>query len=196
MKKAIEFAHDVLINKISTQDIFVDMTMGNGNDTLFLCKIAKFVYAFDIQQIALDNTKKKLIDNDLNNYSLILDTHENIDYYTISGYACKLCDSSTPNYEKMQARLEEMYVFGTFPYDHIVIDEGQDFGIEDVEEAAVIETLKSIIEDTKNDTSSFYIFYDKLQLVHSSRVPKYIEAADCKLTLYRNCRKQTVLQEL
>ena len=48
MKKAIEFAHDVLINKISTQDIFVDMTMGNGNDTLFLCKIAKFVYAFDI----------------------------------------------------------------------------------------------------------------------------------------------------
>ena len=81
MKKAIEFAHDVLINKISTQDIFVDMTMGNGNDTLFLCKIAKFVYAFDIQQIALDNTKKKLIDNDLSNYSLILDTHENIDLY-------------------------------------------------------------------------------------------------------------------
>ena len=81
MKKAIEFAHDVLINKISTQDIFVDMTMGNGNDTLFLCKIAKFVYAFDIQQIALDNTKKKLIDNNLSNYSLILDTHENIDLY-------------------------------------------------------------------------------------------------------------------
>ena len=79
--KIIEFAHDVLINKISTQDIFVDMTMGNGNDTLFLCKIAKFVYAFDIQQIALDNTKKKLIDNDLSNYSLILDTHENIDLY-------------------------------------------------------------------------------------------------------------------
>ena len=59
MKKATEFAHDVLITKISTQDVFVDMTMGNGNDTLFLCKIAKFVYAFDLQQIALDNTKKK-----------------------------------------------------------------------------------------------------------------------------------------
>ena len=114
--------------------------------------------------------------------------HENIDYYTISGYACKLCDSTVPNYEKMQARLEDMYVFGTFPYDHIVIDEGQDFGIEDVDESDVIETLKSIIEDTKPDTSSFYIFYDKLQLVQSSRIPKYIEEADCKLTLYRNCR--------
>jgi DNA helicase IV len=114
--------------------------------------------------------------------------HENIDYYTISGYACKLCDSIVPNYEKMQTRLEDMYVFGTFPYDHIVIDEGQDFGIEDVEEADVIITLKSIIEDTKPDTSSFYIFYDKLQLVQSSQIPKYIEEADCKLTLYRNCR--------
>jgi DNA helicase IV len=114
--------------------------------------------------------------------------HENIDYYTISGYACKLCDSTVPNYEKMQTQLEDMYVFGTFPYDHIVIDEGQDFGIEDVEEADVIITLKSIIEDTKPDTSSFYIFYDKLQLVQSSQVPKYIEDADCKLTLYRNCR--------
>lgn len=81
MKKATVFAHDVLINKISTQDIFVDMTMGNGNDTLFLCKIAKFVYAFDIQQIALDNTKKKLTENNLNNYELILDSHENIDLY-------------------------------------------------------------------------------------------------------------------
>ena len=81
-----------------------------------------------------------------------------------------------------------MYVFGTFPYDHIIIDEGQDFGIDDVEEANIIETLKSIIEDTQPDTSRFYIFYDKLQLVQSSRIPKYIEEADCKLTLYRNCR--------
>jgi hypothetical protein len=88
----------------------------------------------------------------------------------------------------MQEKLEDMYLFGTFPYDHVVIDEGQDFGIEDVEEADIIETLKSIIEDTKPDTSSFYIFYDKLQLVQSSRIPKYIEEADCKLTLYRNCR--------
>ena len=88
----------------------------------------------------------------------------------------------------MQAKLEDMYVFGTFPYDHIIIDEGQDFGIDDVEEANIIETLKGIIEDTQPDTSSFYIFYDKLQLVQSFQIPKYIEEADCKLTLYRNCR--------
>lgn len=32
------------------------------------------------------------------------------------------------------------------------------------------------------------MFYDRLQLVQSSHIPKYISEADCKLTLYRNCR--------
>lgn len=126
--------------------------------------------------------------NQLKNYLSDNYANENIDYYTISGYACRLCNVTTPNYSKMQAKLEDMYVFGTFPYEHIVIDEGQDFGIDDVEEANIIETMRSIIVDTKPDTSSFYIFYDRLQLVQSSKVPKYITDADCKLTLYRNCR--------
>lgn len=114
--------------------------------------------------------------------------HENIDYYTISGLACKLCNTTTPDYEKMKSVLEEMYVFDTFPYMHIVIDEGQDFGIEAVEETGIIDILKSIITDIKPDNASFYIFYDKLQLVQSRKIPQYISDADCKLTLYRNCR--------
>lgn len=114
--------------------------------------------------------------------------HENIDYYTISGLACKLCNTTTPNYEKMKSVLEDMYVFDNFPYMHIVIDEGQDFGIDAVEETGIIEVLKSIITDIKPDNASFYIFYDKLQLVQSRKIPQYISDADCKLTLYRNCR--------
>lgn len=114
--------------------------------------------------------------------------HENIDYYTISGLACKLCNTTTPNYEKMKSVLEDMYVFDNFPYMHIVIDEGQDFGIDAVEETGIIDVLKSIITDIKPDSASFYIFYDKLQLVQSRKIPQYISDADCKLTLYRNCR--------
>lgn len=114
--------------------------------------------------------------------------HENIDYYTISGLACKLCNTTTPNYEKMKSGLEDMYVFDNFPYMHIVIDEGQDSGIDAVEETGIIEVLKSIITDIKPDNASFYIFYDKLQLVQSRKIPQYISDADCKLTLYRNCR--------
>lgn len=114
--------------------------------------------------------------------------HENIDYYTVSGLACKLCDTTTPNYEKLKSKLEDMYVFENFPYMHVVIDEGQDFGMDAVEETGIIETIKSIITDTKPETASFYIFYDKLQLVQAHKIPQYISEADCKLTLYRNCR--------
>lgn len=124
----------------------------------------------------------------LKNYLSENYAHENIDYYTISGLACKLCNTTTPNYEKMKSVLEDMYVFDNFPYMHIVIDEGQDFGIDAVEETGIIEVLKSIITDIKPDNASFYIFYDKLQLVQSRKIPQYISDADCKLTLYRNCR--------
>lgn len=46
---------------------------------------------------------------------------------------------------------------------------------------------KSIVETTK-ENGSFYIFYDKLQLIQARAIPKVLEDADCKLTLYRNCR--------
>ena len=124
----------------------------------------------------------------LKNYLSENYAHGNIDYYTISGLACKLCNTTAPNYEKMKSVLEDMYVFDNFPYMHIVIDEGQDFGIDAVEETGIIEVLKSIITDIKPDNASFYIFYDKLQLVQSRKIPQYISDADCKLTLYRNCR--------
>ncbi len=114
--------------------------------------------------------------------------HDNIDYYTISGLACKLCNTSAPDYDKLKSKLEDMYVFENFPYMHVVIDEGQDFGLEAVEETGIIEIIKSIISDGKHENSSFYIFYDKLQLVQAQRIPQYISEADCKLTLYRNCR--------
>lgn len=71
---------------------------------------------------------------------------------------------------------------------HVVIDEGQDFGTEAVEETGILEIIRSIITDIKPDNSSFYIFYDKLQLVQARTIPQYISDADCKLTLYRNCR--------
>ena len=51
--------------------------MGNGHDTLFLSKVAKQVYSFDIQQEALNNTKKLIEDTD--NVNLILASHENFD---------------------------------------------------------------------------------------------------------------------
>lgn len=113
--------------------------------------------------------------------------HPNISFYTIDGLACKLCDTVTPNYDRLKEVLEEMYLEETFPYKHIIIDEGQDFGKERLNDISVIELLKAnVVDDGKNGT--FYLFYDKNQTVQAARLPSYIGESDCKLTLYRNCR--------
>ena len=60
----------------------VDFTMGNGHDTEFLSNSvgeSGHVWAFDIQQSALDSTAKRLKDNGCpSNYTLILDSHANL----------------------------------------------------------------------------------------------------------------------
>ena len=68
-------------NIIKPNDIVVDMTIGNGNDTLFLANLVKkgFVYGFDIQKKAINNTKKLLDSNNITNYKLFNESHENID---------------------------------------------------------------------------------------------------------------------
>ena len=113
--------------------------------------------------------------------------HENISYYTIDGLACKLCDTAVPNYTLLKDALEMMYLEDNFPYKHIIVDEGQDFGKERLNDISIIELLKSNVVDDDKD-GSFYLFYDKNQMVQSSILPSYIADADCKLTLYRNCR--------
>lgn len=114
--------------------------------------------------------------------------HELISYFTIAGFACKLCDSATPDYARAKNILEDMYISGNFPYKHIIIDEGQDFGNELIEEAEIIDILYDIIADHESFGGSFYVFYDRYQLIQAKRMPGFIEKMDCKLTLYRNCR--------
>jgi hypothetical protein len=115
---------------------------------------------------------------------------EYIDYYTIGGFACKLCDTSEPDYASLAEVLLEMGGDGSFPYDHVVIDEGQDFGIELIDDSGVMGILKDVVMQDRGNgiKSTFYVFYDNLQLVQARKAPDYINNADCKLTLYRNCR--------
>lgn len=112
----------------------------------------------------------------------------NIDYFTIDGLACKLCDTKTADYGRLKDVLTEMYMDETFPYRHIVIDEGQDFGRTDISETDIIDLLKSNVMDDESKAGSFYLFYDRNQMVQANALPSYIEEADCRLTLYRNCR--------
>lgn len=112
----------------------------------------------------------------------------NIDYYTIDGLACMICNTNTPDYSILRNNLEEMYCNNSFPYKHIVIDEGQDFGKENIEEEELINLLKMNVLDDETKNGTFYMFYDKNQMIQSQNIPQYISDADCKLTLYKNCR--------
>ncbi|MGN1406705.1 MAG: tRNA (mnm(5)s(2)U34)-methyltransferase [Erysipelotrichaceae bacterium] len=73
------FIHKYFKSLINSDDITVDMTMGNGNDSFYLSKLSKKVYAFDIQEEALISTKERC--RDLNNIIYIKDNHLNFDRY-------------------------------------------------------------------------------------------------------------------
>ena len=81
MKRPLEMAHDFLAQVITREDIVVDATMGNGYDTLFLARLAKQVYAFDIQEQALEKTSQRLQEAGLSNAELILQGHETVDQF-------------------------------------------------------------------------------------------------------------------
>ena len=79
------WVHHFLEDHVQLGDFCIDATMGNGNDTVLLSKLAGErgrVVAFDIQQLALDNTKEKLRKEGCpENYELVLASHENMGEY-------------------------------------------------------------------------------------------------------------------
>lgn len=113
--------------------------------------------------------------------------HEKIDVYTIDAFSCKICGEI--DYSLLQDYLLEDPAL--FPYSHLVIDEGQDFGFCSTDKKVVnrsdlLDTLKLLVSEKQNGT--FYMFYDKYQLVQGTGLPNFIEESDCKLTLWVNCR--------
>lgn len=57
------WCHSIIRSQAVSGGLYVDATMGNGNDTLFLCRMAQgsgHVWAFDIQETALKNTESLL----------------------------------------------------------------------------------------------------------------------------------------
>ncbi len=74
-----DIAKKIIAEHRSSYEVAVDMTVGNGNDTLFLAKVASTVYGFDIQREALAATEKRLKDNHVTNCQLFETGHEHFD---------------------------------------------------------------------------------------------------------------------
>ena len=57
MKPHIELAHELWAKLLTSDDIVVDATCGNGHDTRALVKLVKHVYSLDIQADALESAR-------------------------------------------------------------------------------------------------------------------------------------------
>lgn len=78
MKKIVDIAHDFL-NLEKELKTGIDFTCGHGFDTLYLAKICDDVYAFDIQEDAVDDTKNKC--ENYSNVHVVLSDHYLFDHY-------------------------------------------------------------------------------------------------------------------
>ena len=98
-----DWIHQVLDGYIKEGDCCIDATMGKGGDTYYLCSktgIDGKVYAFDVQEDALRQTKEKLDKNEMN-AKLILDGHEHMKKYVKeSEVSCIICAAKQEKAEK------------------------------------------------------------------------------------------------
>lgn len=80
LKRVLPFAKELLKDALHEGDVAVDATAGNGYDTLFLAQLvgeAGHVYAFDVQEDALNATAERL-GNYRERATLILNGHEHV----------------------------------------------------------------------------------------------------------------------
>ena len=93
ISNAIQLSHILIKSVLSRNNVYniVDATAGNGNDTLFLAQnMQKYtkLYAFDIQESALNSAKKNIQENSMDiancdNIKFICDSHDRIDAYVL-----------------------------------------------------------------------------------------------------------------
>lgn len=88
---------------------------------------------------------------------------------------------------------------GQLAYIHIIVDEGQDFGMADenlrnaTDGAVNCSVIDFLREAALANGGTFYLFYDKYQMIQGGSrtdyaLPECIEDSDCRLTLHTNCR--------
>lgn len=81
--------------------------------------------------------------------------------------------------EEFEVFLEEVFDEENWEYSNIIVDEGQD--LDD-------RLLNRLYELVKLKNGCFYVFYDRNQYIMKNQLPKWIEDAECRLVLHKNCR--------
>ena len=106
----------------------------------------------------------------------------NVSFYNLNEmFAEKTHHSEFAEKSEITAFLNDYYKHG-YDFDHIIIDEGQDFAAEH---------LEKLYQIAKTASGYFYIFYDENQLVHQwdNATLRWFQDSDLpKLSLTKNCR--------
>jgi len=86
LPNVLEVARRLIVERIQPGELAIDATMGNGNDTLFLCKTVGEqgrVIAYDIQPEAMEKTRVRLErEGVLDRVELVLASHEEMSRIT------------------------------------------------------------------------------------------------------------------
>lgn len=89
------WCHEIMKSQMKEGGNYIDATMGNGQDTEFLCRMAGEtgkVIAFDVQEQAVEKTRIRLAEEGLSGRArLILDGHEHMDRYAQEGTIDGIC---------------------------------------------------------------------------------------------------------
>lgn len=156
LSNSLAISHEIIKKVVQPGDTVVDATMGNGNDTLLLARLVGGkgrVYSFDIQEVALQNTRKKLHEAGImDNVELICDGHQNMDRYVPKGIKAAMFNlgylpkgdhrigtKAETTIEALKKSMECLLVGGIVM---MVIYYGGDSGFEEKE--AVLEYVKTI----------------------------------------------------
>ncbi len=103
------------------------------------------------------------------------------------------------DYKSAAEKLGDLYLNGEkftvkgVAFDHVVIDEAQDFARQEIENSQLLENLQYLVSYSEGN-GSFCAFYDKNQFIESitaggdGRLPKILENSMCRIPLKTNCR--------
>lgn len=156
LSNSLAISHEIIKKVVKQGDTVVDATMGNGNDTLLLAGLVGdegMVYSFDIQESALESTRKRLESAGIGEYvKLVLDGHQNVDKYVPTGIKAVMFNlgylpkgdhsigtKADSTIEALNKSMELLMVGGIIM---MVIYYGGDSGFE--EKDAVLEYIKTI----------------------------------------------------
>ncbi|WP_408011729.1 class I SAM-dependent methyltransferase [Pseudalkalibacillus sp. A8] len=90
LNRVLPFAKELLEKVVESGGVAIDATVGNGYDTQFLAELVGIngiVYGFDIQEEAIEATRKRLRENGLeDNVRLFQESHAHVKEYVDSSY--------------------------------------------------------------------------------------------------------------